>query len=112
LNSPAPPLSFISPPCIPGIVSTGNTFHLLTCVHSNCTLLHLSPPPSPPTGTNSPKQDLFHPPALWKTIWHFCLFKIAIQGDSLWHFHVYMYYNMNWFISSIFLLSPLISFLW
>jgi hypothetical protein len=40
------------------------------------------------------------------------LFKIAIQGISLWHFHVYMYYNLNWFIPSIFLLSILVPFLW
>jgi hypothetical protein len=26
----------------------------------------------------------------------------------LWHFHVYMYYNLNWFISSIFLHSTLV----
>jgi hypothetical protein len=31
-----------------------------------------------------------------------CLFKIAIQGVSLWHFYEYMYYNPNWFIFSIF----------
>jgi hypothetical protein len=42
----------------------------------------------------------------------FCLFKIATPGVSLWYFHVYMYYNLNWFISSIFLLSTLVLFLW
>jgi hypothetical protein len=36
------------------------------------------------------------------------LFKIATQGVSLWQVHVYMYYNLNWFISSIFLLSTLL----
>jgi hypothetical protein len=30
----------------------------------------------------------------------------------LWQFHVYMYYNLYWFISSIFLLSTLVPFLW
>jgi hypothetical protein len=40
------------------------------------------------------------------------LLKIALQGIFLWHFHVHMYYNLNWFISSIFLLSPLVTFLW
>jgi hypothetical protein len=40
------------------------------------------------------------------------LFKIATQGVSLWHFHVYIYYNPNWFISTIFLLSTLVPFLW
>jgi hypothetical protein len=38
----------------------------------------------------------------------FCLYKIAIQGVSLWHFHVYMYCNLNWFTPSIFLLSTLV----
>jgi hypothetical protein len=46
-----------------------------------------------------------------KNKWHFWLFKITTQGVSLWHFHVYMYYNPNWFISSIFLLSTLVPFL-
>jgi hypothetical protein len=26
----------------------------------------------------------------------FCLFKIAIQSISLWHFYVYMYYSAEW----------------
>jgi hypothetical protein len=43
---------------------------------------------------------------------HFCLFKMAIQGVSLWYFHVYMYYKLKWFIHSIFLLSTFDSFLW
>jgi hypothetical protein len=43
---------------------------------------------------------------------HFCLHKIALQGISLWHFHVYMYYNLNWFIPSIFLLFTLVLLLW
>jgi hypothetical protein len=44
--------------------------------------------------------------------WYFWFFKIATQGVSLWHFHVYMYYSTIWFISSIFLLSTLVPFLW
>jgi hypothetical protein len=39
------------------------------------------------------------------------LLKIGTQGVSLWHFHVYMYYNMIWFISSIFL-PTLVPFFW
>jgi hypothetical protein len=39
------------------------------------------------------------------------LYKIATQG-VLWLFHVYMYYNLNCFISSIFLPSTLVPFLW
>jgi hypothetical protein len=43
---------------------------------------------------------------------HFCLFKISLQGFSLWQFHVYMYYNLNWFMPFIFLFSALVPFLW
>jgi hypothetical protein len=94
---------------------------LHTCVHSICTIFtlpHSFPTsyPLPLVPTPSPRQNLLCPCVLRfckktnknKT---FCLFKIAIQGVSLWHFHVYMYYNPNWFISSIFLLfylSPLL----
>jgi hypothetical protein len=38
------------------------------------------------------------------------LFKRAIQGISLWHFHIYVY-NHNWFIPSVFspfYISPLL----
>jgi hypothetical protein len=36
------------------------------------------------------------------------LCKIDMQGVSLWHIHVFMYRNLNWFIPSIFLLSTLV----
>jgi hypothetical protein len=49
---------------------------------------------------------------LFLKMWYFYLFKIAIQGVSLWPFHVYMYCNPNCFICSIFLLSTLVPFLW
>jgi hypothetical protein len=39
---------------------------------------------------------------------HLCLFKMAIQGVSIWHFHEYLYYILNWFIPSIFFLSILV----
>jgi hypothetical protein len=42
----------------------------------------------------------------------FCLFKIPKQEVSLRHFHVYMYYNPNYFIPFIFILSTLVLFLW
>jgi hypothetical protein len=74
--------------------------------------LHLHPLPS---NTNAPRQDLFCPLILefyTRKTWHFWLFKIAIWGISLWHFHVYMYYCLIWLISSIFLLSTLVTFLW
>jgi hypothetical protein len=40
--------------------------------------------------------------------WHSCLFKKAIQRVSLWHFHVYTYYNLNWFYFSPFYFSLLL----
>jgi hypothetical protein len=80
----------------------------------------LSPPPLPPTVTKPCRQDLFCPSVLWfcirkkekkKEKWHFYLFKIATQGVSLWHFHVYMYYSLIGVISYVFFLSTLIPFL-
>jgi hypothetical protein len=38
---------------------------------------------------------------------NFVKIKIVIQGVSLWHFNVCMYYTLNWYISSIFLFSTL-----
>jgi hypothetical protein len=36
------------------------------------------------------------------------LFMIAVQGISLWHFHVCIYCNLNGLIFSVFLLSSLV----
>jgi hypothetical protein len=96
-----------------------NRSHFSIFIHENT----IFPPYSPPFPfpyklpiplVLFPGQDLFYLPALcfWKNI--FCLFKVFIQGVSLWYFHVYMYYNPNWFIPFIFLflLSILIPFLW
>jgi hypothetical protein len=38
--------------------------------------------------------------------------KVASQWISLWYFYVCMYYSDNWFISSDFLHSTLVLFLW
>jgi hypothetical protein len=62
-----------------------------------------SPPFAPCHWFQTPRQDLFFPLVLWS-----CkrkkndFFKIAMQGDFVWHFHIYIYiyYNPNWFISS------------
>jgi hypothetical protein len=40
------------------------------------------------------------------------LFKITLQVVFLWHFHVYMFYNSNWFMPSVFFLSTLVPYLW
>jgi hypothetical protein len=108
LNSPPPPFSTIllySPP----LFLNGHQvsfFHLHTCVHSICTIFTLLHPF--PTSSLLP---LVPTPQTGKK-WHFCLFKIATQGVSLWHFHVYMNYNPNWLNSSIVLLSILVPFWW
>jgi hypothetical protein len=41
-----------------------------------------------------------------------CFFKTVTQTVFLWHFIVYMHYRLIWSISSIFLLSTLVPFLW
>jgi hypothetical protein len=63
LNSPLPPFSSISPPPIPGIVSTNTIFRIThTCTQY---LHHIHPPsqfsyiPLHSTGTNSSMQILF-----------------------------------------------------
>jgi hypothetical protein len=86
-----------SPSLIPWIVSTGLIFpftymciQYLHCIHPT-PFPYLFPPTH--TGTNSQRQDLFHPPVLQfcKRKKYFWLFKIATQGVSLWHFYVCIY---------------------
>jgi hypothetical protein len=72
----------------------------------------LSRYPSPPTGTNHHTRTDLHSCPLFLKKRHFCLFKIAIQVVSLWHFHVCVYYILSWFVPSIFLLSTFVPFLW
>jgi hypothetical protein len=101
--------------------SAGVFFHLHTCVHSIFTILTLLHP----IPTSSPFYWYQHPSGrtcstlLFSDFvkenqkkWYFCLCNIATQGISLWQFHVYMFYSQVWFISSIFLLSTLVPFLW
>jgi hypothetical protein len=105
------PLS--SPPPIPGIVSTDLIFPFTyTCIP------YLYPPtPFPhifphPTSTNLLDRTCSALPFsnFVKEKKMTFVFKIAIQEVSLWYFHVYMYYNLNWFTPSIFLLSTLVPF--
>jgi hypothetical protein len=90
-------------PLIPEIVSSGTIIlFIYMCTH----YLHQIHPPIPfphlfpiPIGTNpTPGKTcsilLFSDFVKGKK-WHLCLFKIATQGVSLWHFHVHMYYNSN-----------------
>jgi hypothetical protein len=84
-------------------------------IHPPSPFLHLLPSPS---GTKPQAESvlLSDSQILYKKRkrekWDFWLFKIAMQGVSLWHFHVYMYCDPVWFISSIFLLTLLVPFLW
>jgi hypothetical protein len=78
-------------------------------VHSICTIFTL-PHPFPkssalPFASINPQADLFCPPVLqlYKRKKMIFSFVIATQVFSLWHFHVYMYYNSYWFITSVFL---------
>jgi hypothetical protein len=66
--------------------------------------------PSPPTGTNPQAGLTFMFPIFEK--WHFCMFKIATQRILLWHFHVYVYYNLICFLPCISLFSIIVTFLW
>jgi hypothetical protein len=65
----------------------------------------------PHNGTNPPDRTCSFLQFCKRKKWHFCLFKIPIQGVSLWHFHVHMYYNLIWFIS-VFLPSTLVPLWW
>jgi hypothetical protein len=64
--------------------------HFHTRVHSTSTIFALQPPcltcPTP-TGAN-PERDLFCPTVLPFCKRCFCLFRIAIQGVSVWHVHL------------------------
>jgi hypothetical protein len=114
------PLSF--PPTIPGIVLISLIFPF-TCmctqylhhIHPLWPYPHLLPlplVPSPnPTLADKTCSVLLFSDFVKEKKMKF-LFKKATQGVFLWHLHVYMYYNPNWFVSSIFLLSTLVPFLW
>jgi hypothetical protein len=68
---------------------------------------------SPPHWYQTPWLDLSCTPVFHctKSKIIFCLFKKAIEAVSFWHFHVCVYYNVNWCIPSMFLLSILDSFI-
>jgi hypothetical protein len=107
LNSPPLSLSFIPIPPIPGIISTGLIFsfsYLRTQFFHHTHPCSAFPYVLPPlTGTNLQTGPiLLYSPLLLKR--DIVLFKITIHGGSLWHFNEYVYYSMNWFIPSIFLL--------
>jgi hypothetical protein len=119
LNSSPPSFSFI-----PSSIHSWNSFsrsHFSIYIHVYTVCAPYSPyytfssHPAPHTGTNFPDRtcsDLLFSNLVKEKKWNFCLFKIAIHRVPLWHFQVYMYHNPNFFISSIFLLSTLVPFLW
>jgi hypothetical protein len=71
-----------------------NRSHFSIFIHGCIIFHHIYPLllPLPLLPTPIPRQELFYLPLLhfWKKD---ILFKIAMQGISLWHFHVCMYYN-------------------
>jgi hypothetical protein len=113
-NSPPPPFSFICP-----CSHSWNSFNWshfsiyinVYTVFAPYSPLHtLSPPFLPPTGANPQvgRYPSCSPILLKEKKCHFYLFKIAIPEVSVWLFQEYMHYNLNWFISSTFLLSTLV----
>jgi hypothetical protein len=56
------------------------------------------------TGTSSSTEIVLLSYPLFKKR-YFCLFMTIVQGVSLWHFLMYIYYTLNQFIFSIFILS-------
>jgi hypothetical protein len=119
-HSPSSP-----PPLIPGVVSTGIIFCIYLHVYTfHCTIFIFLPPfpntsPLPLVPALPPVLDLFCPPVLW-----FCRRKKKTREsekhDTLaWDkgsytviFPVCMHYNPTWLISSHFLHSTLVHFLW
>jgi hypothetical protein len=93
LNSPPPPFSYISPPCIPGIVTTGCIFLFTSMCTQYLHFIH------PPTSSPNLSLPLWTPLQITSSACLFsnfvkenkCLFKMATQEVSLWHFHVYIY---------------------
>jgi hypothetical protein len=107
LNSPPPLFSFVPPSPLPGRVSTGLIFsnykhvHTVSALYSpSYTFPHLLPPPM---GTKPPGRTcsafLFPNFVKERQKWHFCLFKISKTLVFLWHFYLYVYYSLIWFIS-------------
>jgi hypothetical protein len=83
-----PYFSFSLPPFLEQV----SFFYFHTWVHNIFTIFtHLHPflISSPSHCTNPHPQALFCLPVLCFERRHFCLFKIATQGVSLWHSHVY-----------------------
>jgi hypothetical protein len=116
LNSPPPPMSSLPPFEIYFNSFFSIYIHLYTVFgpYSPSYSLLPHPPPSHCYQTVSTCLSLLISEFTKerKKKFHFCLFKITTQRITLWHFHVYMYYSLIWFISSIFLLSTLVPFLW
>jgi hypothetical protein len=90
-----------TPSPIPGIVSTDTIFPFTYLCTQYCisyslsyTISHFLPPPldqpPPQAGPILPSYSLILYKKRRRKKWHFWLFKIATQGFSLWHFHLYM----------------------
>jgi hypothetical protein len=106
LNPPPSSFSFI-----PEVVSRGIIFPFTyICTQYTHPFSHLLPTltGTAPSSLARTCSDLLFSDFVKEKKWHFCLVKVAIRGVSLWHFHVYMYYNLNWLYFSSFYLTPLL----
>jgi hypothetical protein len=85
-------------------------YTLLVLYSPSYTFSHIFPHP---TSSNYLGQYMFYLPVPWfcKILKMTFLFIYNSCIVSFWHFHIYMYYNLCWFISSIFHLSTLVPFM-
>jgi hypothetical protein len=123
IHLPATLFFFTPPPPIPGKVSAGTIVAFTyMCTHYLHWVLTLFPFP---TTSSLPLVPTSHSALLFSNFVEekrlkikrktcFCYFEIrvATQGVSLCYVRAHMYYNPNWFISSIPLHSSLVPFLW
>jgi hypothetical protein len=111
----SPSFSFILPPPTLRIILTGLIFFPFSYISIYFHYIH--PPSLLPcilphlTGTTPPDRTHFTFLCFVFEKRHFCLFKMAVQGVSLWCFYARTYYIPNWLIPSIFLLSTLVPLL-
>jgi hypothetical protein len=80
---------------------------LMHNIYTTHTLLRIFPLPPTSNWYHSMDKSCFTFQSFVFETRYFCLFKKTTLGISLWHFHVYVYQILNWFIPFIFLLSTL-----
>jgi hypothetical protein len=78
----------------PHSLNSFNRYHFSTYIYVDTVFAPYLPSP----WYHFPKQDLFQVNIIWlckkKQKMTVCLFKIATEGVSLWHFHIYVQYSL------------------